>query len=61
MYQSMKMAVKSGTYEATLEILKIKMEAEIKYPNEDPQKALKEFVKYIDSQLLKAAQKAEVA
>lgn len=49
-----KMAVKSGTYEATLEILKIRMEAEIKYPSEDSQKALKEFVEYIDSQLEKA-------
>jgi hypothetical protein len=57
----MKMAVKSGTYEATLEILKIKMEAEIKYPSEDPKKALKEFVKYIDKQLVKAQKKSEVA
>ena len=54
--ENMGYAEKSGILEATLEILKIKMETEIKYSNQDMTQVLQDYVKYIDQQLKKVGE-----
>lgn len=53
--QARKMARKSGTLSATLEILKIKMEAELNNPTESAQ-FLVDQIAYIDKQLKKVGE-----
>lgn len=46
-----KLARQAGTYEGTLEVLRIRMESQIKYPSDNMAQVLQEYVDFIKQQL----------